>query len=194
MLNRFAFAGAVAFLTVSPALAQDADAPVATANRMVESATALKTREAMAYAQDLPRGAPSEDYPLVAWCDALVRGHVALGESLNTQDELDLDIIRLGRLEAVDFRSALTEAAPRQTPAVRAAAQQAADYAASQWAPLLAQADVAARSQSFGFFFGLPGRCEHAARRIRDNITTPPATLKEVGLEAGTSTGATPAA
>ena len=181
-------------LSAGAALAQDADRPVVTANRTTETAEALKIREAMAYAAELPRGAPQGDYPLVAWCDALVRGHVALGESLNTQDELDLDIIRLGRLEAVDFRSALTEAAPRQTPAVRAAAQQAADYAASQWAPLLAQTDVAARSQSFGFFFGLPGRCEHAARRIRDNITTPPATLKEVGLEAGTSTGATPAA
>jgi hypothetical protein len=39
------------------------------------------------------------------------------------------------------------------------------------------------RSQAFGLFFGLPGRCEHAARRLRDNITTPPATPAEVGLE-----------
>jgi len=39
------------------------------------------------------------------------------------------------------------------------------------------------RSQAFGLFFGLPGRCEHAARRIRLNITTPPATPGDVGLE-----------
>jgi len=39
------------------------------------------------------------------------------------------------------------------------------------------------RSQAFGLFFGLPGRCEHAARRIRANITTPPVTPEEVGLQ-----------
>ncbi|RYG09201.1 MAG: hypothetical protein EON96_18710, partial [Caulobacteraceae bacterium] len=62
------------------------------------------------------------------------------------------------------------------------AAERAAADADAKWAPLLAQEDVAARSQAFGLFFGLPGRCEHAARRIRDNITTPPATLSDVGL------------
>ena len=36
---------------------------------------------------------------------------------------------------------------------------------------------------TFGLFFGLPGRCEHAARRIRENITTPPVTPEEAGLE-----------
>lgn len=185
MLNRLALTLAVAVLATSPARAQQSDGPIATANRTVETAAALKAREAMAYAYDLPRGAPSGDYPLVAWCNALVRGHIALGESLKTNDEMDLDIIRLGKLEATDFTSALAEAGPRQSPSVKAAADQAAAFATGQWAPLLAQPDVEARSQSFGFFFGLPGRCEHAARRIRDNITTPPATLQDAGLEAG---------
>lgn len=185
---------AAAVLVALPALAQQADGPIVTANRTTESAAALRVREAMAYAYDLPRGAPDADYPLVAWCNALVRGHVALGESLKTSDELDLDIIRLGKLEAADFSSALTEARSRQSASVRADADQAADFATNQWAPLLAQPDVAMRSQSFGFFFGLPGRCEHAARRIRENITTPPATLKDVGLEDGQAAGAAPAA
>lgn len=194
MLNRFALTLTAAVLIASPTLAQQADEPVVTANRTTETAAALKAREAMAYAYELPRGAPSEDYPLVAWCNALVRGHVALGESLKTNDELDLDIIRLGKLEAADFTSALAESASRQSAGVRAAAQQAAASATNQWAPLLAQADVEARSQSFGLFFGLPGRCEHAARRIRNNITTPPATLKDAGLAAEAATKATPAA
>ena len=43
-------------------------------------------------------------------------------------------------------------------------------------------------------YTGLPGRCEHAARRIRNNITTPPAPLKGTGLETGATTGAAPAA
>jgi hypothetical protein len=139
-------------------------------------------REAVAYANPMPRGAPEADYPLVAWCEALVNGHVALGESLTDADPLDQDIIRLGRLEAADFRAALTAAAPRQTAASRAAARAAAAEAAAKWTPLVDQEETV-RSQAFGLFFGLPGRCEHAARRIRENITTPPATPAEVGLE-----------
>lgn len=176
---------AAAMVVLSPAagVAQDADGPVVTGNRAVETAEALKIREAMAYAAELPRGAPQGDYPLVAWCEALIKGHIALGESLRTTDALDLDIIRLGKLEAVDFGSALAVAAARQSPAVKTTGQQAAAAAARQWAPLLAQEDVKARSEAFGLFFGLPGRCEHAARRIRENIATPPATLKDVGLD-----------
>ena len=68
--------------------------------------------------------------------------------------------------------------APRQTPATLAAARTAEADAAAKWAPLAAQEDERARSEAFGLFFGLPGRCEHAARRVRNNITTPPATLR----------------
>ena len=139
-------------------------------------------REAVAYANPMPRGAPESDYPLVAWCEALVNGHVALGETLSNRDPLDQDIIRLGRLEADDFRSALDAAEPRQTAASRAAAAAAAAEATAQWAPLVGRDEVV-RSQAFGLFFGLPGRCEHAARRIRQNITTPPATPADVGLD-----------
>lgn len=166
---------------------QNQDGPIVTGARSAETADALKVREAMAYARPLPRGAPTQDYPLVAWCDALVTGHADLGESLTDHSPEDLELVRLGRLEAQDFRSALAAAEPRQTAATKAAAQQAAASAKAQWAALLATQDEAARSQSFGLFYGLPGRCEHAARRIRANITTPPATLADVGL---TETGA----
>ena len=148
----------------------------------VEAVEAERFREAVAYANPMPRGAPESDYPLVAWCEALVSGHVALGETLTGGDPLDQDIIRLGRLEAAKFRAALNAAEPRQSAAARAAARAAAVEAAARWAPL-AEQDEAVRSRAFGLFFGLPGRCEHAARRIRDNITTPPATPADVGLE-----------
>ena len=182
MLKTAAF---FAILSISaPALAQEQDGPVVTRNRAAETADALKVREAIAYANPLPRGAPTQDYPLVAWCDALVTGHADLGDSLTDRAPEDVELVRLGRLEAQDFRSALAVAEPRQTAATKAAAQQAAAAAKAQWAPLLASQDEATRSQSFGLFYGLPGRCEHAARRIRENITTSPATPAEVGLEA----------
>ena len=180
MIVSLALAAAIA-LPTAPVAGQDG--PVVTAGPASgETVEALRLREAVAYANPLPRGAPEQDYPLVAWCEALVNGHVALGESLTTADDLDRDIIRLGRLEAADFRSALDAASPRQSAASRAAAEAAAAEATGKFAPLKDQ-DESVRSQAFGLFFGLPGRCEHAARRLRENITTPPATPEEVGLE-----------
>ena len=187
MIVSLAFA---ALLSTQTATAQDGpvrtapqDEAIATAGPASgETGEALRLREAVAYANPLPRGAPESDYPLVAWCEALVNGHIALGETLTTADDLDRDIIRLGRLEAADFRSALDAAAPRQSAAGRAAAEAAAAEATAKWTPLKGQ-DESVRSQAFGLFFGLPGRCEHAARRLRENITTPPATPEDVGLE-----------
>lgn len=177
-------------LLISTQAAAPQDGPIVTASSNAETAAQVRLREALAYSNPLPRGAPEQDYPLVAWCDALVSGHVRLGETLTDRNPEDLDIMRLGRLEAVDFRGALAAAEPRQSAATKAAARAAAAAAAARWTPLLAQTDEAARSQSFGLFFGLPGRCEHAARRIRENITTPPATLDDVGLK---SVGVDPA-
>ena len=177
-------AAALALMAAAgPTLAQSQDAPIATAGTAAESVEARNAREAIAYATPLPRGAPEQDYPLVAWCAALVEGHVALGQTLTDADDLDREIMRLGGLEATDFREALRIGAARQTPATRAAAQAAAAEASAKWTPLMAQSDERARSEAFGLFFGLPGRCEHAARRVRENITTPPETLDEAGLD-----------
>lgn len=184
MTRRLAALACLVVLVGQPAVAQTSgqDGPIVTAAPVVEATDAVRYREAVAYANPMPRGAPTADYPLVAWCDALVSGHVAIGESLTNGDPLDLDIIRLGKLEAADFRAALRTAEPRQTAATKTAAREAAAEATARWAPLMAQ-DEAVRSQAFGLFFGLPGRCEHAARRIREGITTPPATPEDVGLD-----------
>jgi hypothetical protein len=173
----------LALAAQGPALAQDPDGLVIPDADAAESIESRMAREAIAYEIPLPRGAPEQDYPLVAWCAALVEGHIALGRTLTTADDLDRDIIRLGGLEATDFRDALQAGRSRQTPAVLAAARAAEAEAAAKWAPLMAQEDERVRSQAFGLFFGLPGRCEHAARRVRDNITTPPVTLDAAGLD-----------
>ena len=176
----FAFLAALTVQTSPTPTPQDG--PIATASNTAETPAQLRLREALAYSNPMPRGAPDRDYTLVAWCDALVSGHVTLGETLTDRNPEDLEIIRLGKLEASDFRGALAAAGPRQSAATRAAATAAAAEATARWTPVLARTDEASRSQSFGLFFGLPGRCEHAARRIRANITTPPATLADVGL------------
>ncbi|WP_396592813.1 hypothetical protein [Brevundimonas sp. R86498] len=172
---------ALSLAAATPGLAQDG--PIVTARDAGESVDARNAREAIAYETPLPRGAPEQDYPLVAWCAALVEGHIALGRTLTEADDLDRDIIRLGGLEAADFRDALAAGRARQTPATLEAARLAEAEAAAKWVPLMAQTDDRARSEAFGLFFGLPGRCEHAARRVRANITTPPVTLDAAGLD-----------
>ncbi|HEV7228666.1 hypothetical protein [Brevundimonas sp.] len=178
-----ALTGVVLLALAAPAVAQDEVIRTGGTRFTADDAErSRRMREAMAYATALPPGAPEADYSLVAWCEALVSGHVAVGESLGTTDELDLRLIALGRAEAVTFRSALEIGRAVQSPDAVAEAEAAADGARRQWAPILA-GDQAVRDQTFGLFFGLPGRCEHAARRVSLGITDAPPTLKDVGLE-----------
>lgn len=167
----------------APALAQDEVIRTGGTRFTLDDAErSRRTREALAYATPLPPGAPTADYSLVAWCEALVLGHVQTGESLQTADELDLRLIDLGRAEAVKFRAALEAGRSYQSPEAIAEAEAAADGARRMWAPVLA-GDQALRNETFGLFFGLPGRCEHAAHRITLGITSPPPTPADVGLE-----------
>jgi len=98
---------AALMLTAAPVQTpgQDADAPIVTGANARETADALRLREALAYSNPLPRGAPEQDYPLVAWCDALVSGHVRLGESL-----LDFARVRPPHSEPHGIRALVDEA------------------------------------------------------------------------------------
>lgn len=173
---------AMAIGLAGTAAAQDAVIRTGGTDAVFASQNTERMWEAVAYSNPLPPGAPTADYPLVAWCEAMVSGHVALGESLNTDDELDLELIELGRAEERKFSRALEVAGPRQSPETLEVAETAASGVRARWSRMMDQ-DLVARDETFGLFFGLPGRCEHAARRIRENITTPPATLADVGLE-----------
>lgn len=180
MLLELAFAAALSSSSMAMQSPDD-EGPIVT-GAQTETADAQRLREAIAYSNPLPAGAPTEDYPLVAWCEALVNGHVALGETLTDRNPEDVELIRLAKLEAQDFNAALAAARGRQSASMKSAGDRAAAEASAKWTQLLANPDETVRSQAFGLFFGLPGRCEHAARRIRANITTPPATPEEVGL------------
>jgi hypothetical protein len=175
---------ALALGLAGTAAAQDAVIRTGGTDAVFASQNTERMWEAVAYANPLPPGAPTADYPLVAWCEAMVSGHVTLGESLQTDDELDLELIELGRAEERKFRRALEVAGPRQSPEMLDLAESAAASVRVRWSRVM-ELDLDARDETFGLFFGLPGRCEHAARRIRENVTTPPATLAEVGLEPG---------
>lgn len=177
VLSALVFAAAA-----SVAQAQDEVVVTGGTAPVTENAESIRLREAVAYASPLPRDAPTGDFALVAWCEALVRGHVAIGESLEDLDDLGLELIELGRIEAASFARALAVSSGRQTETTLSAARAAATAASARWAPLMDE-DAEVRAQAFGLFMGLPGRCEHAARRLRDGVVAPPATLAEVGLE-----------
>lgn len=169
----------LAFAAVLALSAQDG--PIITARAAAtESADSVRRREAMAYAYPIPAGVPEDDFGFLGYCDGLISGHVQLGETLG--EGADEELMRLGRLERQDFETARTVGATRATAAQMTAADAAFERAMTRWQPYLNDANADSRQAAFDLFFGLPGRCEHAARRVRANITTAPATLDQVGL------------
>ena len=157
------------------------DGPIITARQApTETAEALREREAMAYAYPIPPGMPADDFGYLGYCEGLISGHIQLGETLG--ERADAELMRLGRLELQDFQTARRTGAARMTPAQVAASDAAFDAAMTRWQTYLDNPNADSRQEAFDLFFGLPGRCEHAARRVRANITTAPATLEQVGL------------
>ena len=134
----------------------------------------------MAYAYPIPPGMPADDFGYLGYCEGLISGHIQLGETLG--ERADAELMRLGRLELQDFQTARRTGAARMTPAQVAASDAAFDAAMTRWQTYLDNPNADSRQEAFDLFFGLPGRCEHAARRVRANITTAPATLEQVGL------------
>lgn len=157
------------------------DGPIITARQApTESVESLREREAMAYAYPIPTGIPADDFGFLGYCEGLIAGHIELGESLGSN--ADAELMRLGRLERQDFQTARQAGAARMTPAQVAASDGAFEAAMTRWQPYLTNTNADTRQEAFDLFFGLPGRCEHAARRVRGNITSAPATLEQVGL------------
>ena len=72
---------AMAIGLAGTAAAQDAVIRTGGTDAVFASQNTERMWEAVAYSNPLPPGAPTADYPLVAWCEAMVSGHVALGES-----------------------------------------------------------------------------------------------------------------
>ena len=162
----------LAVAVLSAAAQAQPDGPVATRQIVEETLEQLQLREARAYAAPLPEGAPSEDLAFVGWCLGRVAGHLETGRFLNDDDK---ELMDLADIERRRFENALTIAASRD-PAGVGVARQAQTAAQAYWADVRKKEKVWAQFE-YATYSGLPGRCEHAARRIADNITTPPAAL-----------------
>ena len=160
---------AVALLSAAQA---QPEGPISTRTTADETSEQLQQREARAYAAPLPDGAPAEDLAFVGWCLGRVSGHLETGRFLNDDDK---ELMGLADAERRRFESALAVAARRDPEGVRVA-REAQAVGQAYWADVRKKEKVWAKFE-YATYSGLPGRCEHAARRIADNITTPPAVL-----------------
>jgi hypothetical protein len=124
----------------------------------------------------IPAGAPSDDFGLTAWCHGALRGHMELAKTVGEHEE-ELDAIGREYLQGYDKALAVsdegTTAAGKQT----AAAARKTGY--DSWASARTSANK--ETQRYAYLgWQLPGRCEHAAKRISNNpnlfsaaLTTP---------------------
>ena len=127
----------------------------------------------------IPAGAPSDDFGLVAWCHGALRGHMELAERINESDEEQQSI---GREYLKGYDLALAAASEGKTASGQSAAASARKAGYDSWES--ARTSGNRETQRYTYLgWQLPGRCEHAAKRISNNpnlfssaLTTPTAT------------------
>jgi hypothetical protein len=129
----------------------------------------------------LPAGAPADDFGLVAWCHGALRGHMALAAQIGETDE-EQDTI--GREYLKGYDAALTAAAQGKTKKGAAEAKAAREAGYNSWEAARTSSNPAIQKDTY-LGWQLPGRCEHAAKRIAGNpnlfgaaLTTPTVTVE----------------
>ena len=155
---------ALALLTAD----MQADAPVASAP---PPATADATPVATQGQEDpdyLPKGAPSDDFGFVAWCDGVLSGHMDLAAHL--ADVLPLDDVQetIGHAYLSAYAKAMADSAEGKTAEGKKRAEAARLDGWSRWE---AARDTPDRNLAVNTYlaYQLPGRCEHAAERLSHN-------------------------
>jgi hypothetical protein len=167
------FATLAALAVLSVAAQAQPEGPISTRTAAAEeTGEQLARREARAYAAPLPLEAPTDDVAFVGWCLGRVAGHLETGKFLKDDDK---ELLALAETERRRFEDALAAAARRDPASVKAAREAQAKVEAT-WAEVRNKERVWAKMQ-YETFSGLPGRCEHAARRVAANIRSPAAEL-----------------
>ncbi len=113
----------------------------------------------------VPAGAPSDDFGLVAWCHGALRGHMDLAEQIGEADEEQQTI---GREYLASYDAALRAAPQSKTTDGARTAAAARQTGYNSWAA--ARTAQNKDTQKFTYLgWQLPGRCEHAAKRLGGN-------------------------
>lgn len=136
----------------------------------------------------VPAGAPSDDFGLVAWCHGALRGHMELAKVVDEQDE-ELDTI--GREYLKTYEQALAAAPQGRTPDGEKVATAAREAGYGSWSA--ARGSGNKETQRYTYLgWQLPGRCEHAAKRLTGGpgpsaALAPPSVVSEPPLPTGDS-------
>lgn len=110
----------------------------------------------------IPAGAPSDDFGFVAWCHGALRGHMELAKQI---DESDEEQEAIGREYLRSYEEALSSAPRSRTTEGARAAAEAREVGYGAWAA--ARTAQNRETQKFTYLgWQLPGRCEHAAKRL----------------------------
>lgn len=160
-----------------------------------EAAPAPAAEAAPVAAEDrLPVGAPSEDYPFVAWCYGALRGYLDLHDqvlpevkriestyrppnrSLAEDMKVYADQQTYGRAKLKDFQAALTAAEKASVRPINAQGAAAIRQGRSVW---LAGPEVSkARMAQEWMSWALPARCETVSAKLLQSATLMGASLK----------------
>lgn len=167
-------------LLAAPQTPPQDDGPVATVAKggvtAQQAATPLPGE-----AEYTPTGAPEDDYAFVGWCHGVLSGHrdlaAALGQRLVKDEkdkELEADLDKIGAEYLDLYQRALLTAEMSRSRAATERAILARQNGYTKWADALYAArhegeDETGRTIDVeGSYVGwsLPGRCEHAAKRL----------------------------
>lgn len=142
----------------------------------------------------IPVGAPTEDYPFVAWCYGALRGYIEMHDEVmpevtrietqfrrpgtSLQDDLKVyaDMQAAGRKKLEIFQSALTAAEKASVRPINAQGAQAVRQGRQIWnaGPEVTKARKAQEWMSWA----LPARCDTVAARLQTQASLAGAALK----------------
>jgi hypothetical protein len=142
-------------------------------------------------ADDLPPGAPRDDYEFVGWCAGALTGHMALYEQVQptlkqiskrwgteAADEKDYAAKQVvGRDLLEQFAEAMKAAERASTQTIAPRGQRAIAMGRDKWAAI-ATVDENARAYSW-LNWGLPERCERVAAQLKTRATLMSAVLRD---------------
>ncbi len=152
---------ALALLTAD----MQADAPVASAPPPAAADATPVATQGQEDPDYLPKGAPSDDFGFVAWCDGVLSGHMDLAAHL--ADVLPLDDVQqtIGHAYLRAYAKAMAGSSEGKTAEGKKRAEAARLDGWSRWE---AARDTPDRNLAVNTYlaYQLPGRCEHAAERL----------------------------
>jgi hypothetical protein len=152
---------------------------------------ATKSAPAAEAADDLPPGAPRDDYEFVGWCAGALTGHMALYEQVQptlkeiskrwgteAQDKIDYAAKQVaGRDLLQQFAEAMKAAEHASNEAIASRGVRAIAQGRDKWAAINT-VDEDARAYSW-LNWGLPERCERVAGQLKSRATLMGAVLRD---------------